>query len=152
MAEKENNRFTSTWNTLIGTTHSVAVNVGPTRLVDSTKRVSGVVFAGLEAVLTEVKIVTGFALESWAVNRKHLTAITPVSSKTFYSLITQTVCSKVTLMMSLIEQDWFRHIQITELVQSLCKIISSKTNDKVNEWPLWWESFYLVPQHTDQEA
>lgn len=41
---------------------------------------SGVVFAGLEAVFTEIKVVTVPAFESGAVYREHLTAITPADN------------------------------------------------------------------------
>lgn len=40
----------------------------------------GVVFAGLEAVFTEVKVITVPAFEPGAIYRKHLTAITPGSN------------------------------------------------------------------------
>ena len=41
---------------------------------------SGVVFAGLEAVFTEVKVVTVPTFEPRAIYREHLTAITPTDS------------------------------------------------------------------------
>lgn len=54
-----------------------------TGLVDPAEGMSGVVFARLEAAFAEIKVITVFALEPWAVNGKHLTAITPVGSKKF---------------------------------------------------------------------
>lgn len=65
-------------------------NVGLTRLIDPAKGMSGVVFACLEAVFTEVKVVTIFTFKSGAINRKHLAAVTSgesnrVSCKMFSS-------------------------------------------------------------------
>lgn len=48
-----------------------------TRLIDSAKGMPGVVFTGLKAVFTEVKVVTVPAFEPGAVYGKHLAAITP---------------------------------------------------------------------------
>lgn len=60
--------------------NTILVNVWLTRLVNSAKGMSGVVFAGLEAVFTEVKVVTVPAFEPGAVYREHLTAITPADN------------------------------------------------------------------------
>lgn len=48
-----------------------------TWLVDSAEGMPGVVFPGLKAVFTEVKVVAVPAFEPGAVYRKHLAAITP---------------------------------------------------------------------------
>lgn len=48
-----------------------------TWLVDSAEGMPGVVFPGLKAVFTEVKVVTVPAFEPGAIYRKHLAAITP---------------------------------------------------------------------------
>lgn len=50
-------------------------NVGLTRLIDPAKGMSGVVFACLEAVFTEVKVIAISTFKSGAINRKHLAAI-----------------------------------------------------------------------------
>lgn len=52
-----------------------------TRLVDSAKGMSGVVFAVLEAAFTEVKVVTVPAFESGAVYGEHLAAVAPACGR-----------------------------------------------------------------------
>lgn len=60
-------------------THSLFLTQqwGRTWLIDPAKGVSTVVLAGLEAVLTEVKVITVPALKPGAVDGKHLATITP---------------------------------------------------------------------------
>lgn len=58
-----------------------------TGLVDSAKGMSGVVFAGLEAVFTEVEVVAVSAFEPGAVYREHLAAIAPEDNTSSYMSI-----------------------------------------------------------------
>ncbi len=83
-----NDRFTHMHtHTNRNTVDTILVNARLTRLVDSAKGMSGVVFAGLEAVFTEVKVVTVPAFEPSAVYREHLTSITPADNTSHTSCI-----------------------------------------------------------------
>lgn len=66
------------------TTDTILMNVTPTGLVDSAKGMPGVVFAGLEAVFTEVEVVTVPAFEPGAVYGEHLAAVTPAHKTSCY--------------------------------------------------------------------
>lgn len=69
------------------TKDAISVNVWLTGLVDSAKGMSGVVFAGLEAVFTEVKVVAVSAFEPGTVYREHLAAIAPEDNTSSYMSI-----------------------------------------------------------------